>query len=62
MVVIPVLVMIWIGISRHDRSAKRLSGDDIAPCGNMPRPHLAIAIVGHLDRRTMAALDYLKLA
>jgi amino acid transporter len=64
-VAIPLLVWIFISINRHYKYvAERLSINDLAPRGYIPRPrtervsHPAIVIVGHLNRGTVEALDY----
>jgi hypothetical protein len=64
-VAIPVLVWIFVSINRHYKYvAERLSIQDLAPRGYIPRPrsgqvsHPAIVIVGHLNRGTVEALDY----
>ena len=64
-VAIPILVSIFMSISRHYKYvASRLSIQDLAPRGYIPRPrtervsHPAIVIVGHLNRGTVEALDY----
>jgi amino acid transporter len=64
-VAIPVLVWIFLSISRHYKYvAERLSINDLAPRGYIPRPrtekvtHPAIVIIGSLNRGTVEALDY----
>jgi amino acid transporter len=64
-VAIPVLVWIFMSISRHYKYvAERLSINDLAPRGYIPRPrtekvtHPAIVIIGSLNRGTVEALDY----
>ncbi len=64
-VAIPLLVWIFVSINRHYKYvAQRLSIQDLAPRGYIPRPrtaqvtHPAIVIVGHLNRGTVEALDY----
>jgi amino acid transporter len=64
-VAIPLLVWIFLSINRHYKYvAERLSIQDLAPRGYIPRPrtgqatHPAIVIVGHLNRGTVEALDY----
>lgn len=64
-VAIPVLVGIFLAINRHYRYvAERLSINDLAPRGYIPRPqseqvtHPAIVIMGSLNRGTVEALDY----
>lgn len=64
-VAIPVLVSIFLTINRHYKYvAQRLSIQDLAPRGYIPRPrsetitHPAIVIVGQLNRGTVEALDY----
>ncbi len=64
-VTIPILVAIFLGIRRHYRYvAERLSIQDFAPRGYIPRPktevvtHPAVVIVGQLNRGAMEALDY----
>jgi hypothetical protein len=62
---IPFLVWIFISINRHYKYvAERLSINDLAPRGYIPRPrtatvsHPAIVIIGSLNRGTVEALDY----
>ncbi len=64
-VAIPLLVFIFLSINRHYKYvAERLSIQDLAPRGYIPRPrtatvtHPAIVIIGHLNRGTVEALDY----
>jgi amino acid transporter len=64
-VAIPLLVWIFLSISSHYKYvAERLSINDLAPRGYIPRPrtekvsHPAIVIVGHLNRGTVEALEY----
>jgi amino acid transporter len=64
-VAIPMLVWIFLSISSHYKYvAERLSINDLAPRGYIPRPrtekvtHPAIVIVGHLNRGTVEALEY----
>ena len=64
-VAIPMLVAIFLLISRHYKYvAERLSTNDLAPRGYIPRPrletvtHPAIVIMGSLNRGTVEALDY----
>jgi amino acid transporter len=64
-VAIPLLVMIFVSINRHYKYvAERLSINDLAPRGYIPRPrlekvtHPAIVIMGSLNRGTVEALDY----
>ena len=64
-VAIPLLVWIFISINSHYKYvAERLSIQDLAPRGYIPRPrteqvsHPAIVIVGHLNRGTVEALEY----
>ncbi len=64
-VAIPLLVWIFISINRHYKYvAERLSINDLAPRGYIPRPrtervtHPAIVIIGSLNRGTVEALDY----
>jgi amino acid transporter len=64
-VAIPLLVWIFVSINRHYKYvAERLSIQDLAPRGYIPRPrtavvsHPAIVIIGHLNRGTVEALDY----
>jgi amino acid transporter len=64
-VAIPILVSIFLTINRHYKYvAQRLSIQDLAPRGYIPRPrseiitHPAIVIVGQLNRGTVEALDY----
>jgi amino acid transporter len=64
-VAIPVSVWIFTSINRHYKYvAERLSIQDLAPRGYIPRPrtqqvsHPAIVIVGHLNRGTVEALEY----
>jgi amino acid transporter len=62
---IPLLVAIFLSINRHYQYvAERLSTNDLAPRGYIPRPrtaqvtHPAIVIMGSLNRGTVEALDY----
>jgi amino acid transporter len=62
---IPILVAIFLSINRHYKYvAERLSTNDLAPRGYIPRPrtaqvtHPAIVIMGSLNRGTVEALDY----
>jgi amino acid transporter len=62
---IPLLVAIFLSINRHYKYvAERLSTNDLAPRGYIPRPrtaqvtHPAIVIMGNLNRGTVEALDY----
>ncbi len=62
---IPLLVWIFVSINRHYKYvAERLSINDLAPRGYIPRPrmetvtHPAIVIMGSLNRGTVEALDY----
>jgi amino acid transporter len=62
---IPLLVWIFVSINRHYKYvAERLSINDLAPRGYIPRPrmstvtHPAIVIIGSLNRGTVEALDY----
>jgi amino acid transporter len=62
---IPLLVWIFVSINRHYKYvAQRLSINDLAPRGYIPRPrmetvtHPAIVIMGSLNRGTVEALDY----
>ncbi len=64
-VAIPILVWIFTSIHRHYQYvAERLSINDLAPRGHIPRPrtgevtHPAIVIMGSLNRGTVEALDY----
>jgi amino acid transporter len=64
-VAIPILVWIFTSINRHYKYvAERLSINDLAPRGYIPRPrtaqvtHPAIVIMGNLNRGTVEALDY----
>ncbi|WP_295619797.1 APC family permease [Chamaesiphon sp. GL140_3_metabinner_50] len=64
-VAIPLLVWIFLSINKHYKYvAERLSINDLAPRGYIPRPrtekvtHPAIVIVGHLNRGTVEALEY----
>jgi amino acid transporter len=64
-VAIPILVSLFLTINRHYKYvASRLSIQDLAPRGYIPRPHAeivthpAIVIVGQLNRGTVEALDY----
>ena len=64
-VAIPLLVWIFLSINSHYKYvAERLSIQDLAPRGYIPRPrteqvsHPAIVIVGHLNRGTVEALEY----
>ncbi|SRR5579883_592432 len=64
-VTIPILVSIFLGIRRHYRYvANRLSIQEFAPRGHLPRPkgstatHPAVVIIGQLNRGTVEALDY----
>jgi amino acid transporter len=64
-VAIPILVWIFTSINRHYQYvAERLSINDLAPRGYIPRPrteqvtHPAIVIMGNLNRGTVEALDY----
>jgi amino acid transporter len=64
-VAIPLLVWIFVSINRHYKYvAERLSINDLAPRGYIPRPrtekvtHPAIVIIGSLNRGTVEALDY----
>jgi amino acid transporter len=64
-VAIPLLVWIFGSINRHYKYvAERLSINDLAPRGYIPRPrtervtHPAIVIIGSLNRGTVEALDY----
>jgi amino acid transporter len=64
-IAIPILVSIFLTINRHYKYvAERLSIQDLAPRGYIPRPrtaqvsHPAIVIVGQLNRGTVEALDY----
>lgn len=64
-VAIPILVWIFTSIHRHYQYvAERLSINDLAPRGYIPRPrtekvtHPAIVIMGSLNRGTVEALDY----
>lgn len=64
-VAIPLLVTLFMLISRHYQYvAERLSTNDLAPRGYIPRPrtervtHPAIVIMGNLNRGTVEALDY----
>ncbi len=67
-VAIPVLVVLFQSIRRHyHHVAERLSLQDLAPRGYIPRPqregitHPAIVIVGQLHRGTFEALDYARM-
>jgi amino acid transporter len=62
---IPLLVAVFMSINRHYKYvAERLSTNDLAPRGYIPRPrteqvsHPAIVIMGSLNRGTVEALDY----
>jgi hypothetical protein len=64
-VAIPLLVSVFLAIRRHYQYvASRLSIQDLAPRGYIPRPkmefvtHPAIVIVGQLNKGTVEALDY----
>jgi len=64
-VTIPIIVYLFLSIRGHYRYvAERLSIQDLAPRGYLPRPktaivsHPAIVIVGQLNRGTVEALDY----
>jgi len=64
-VAIPLLVWLFLSINRHYKYvAERLSINDLAPRGYIPRPrtervtHPAIVIMGNLNRGTVEALDY----
>lgn len=64
-VVIPLLVSLFLAINRHYKwVAQRLSIQDLAPRGYIPRPkaqaitHPAVVVVGQLNRGTVEALDY----
>lgn len=64
-VAIPSLVWIFLSINKHYKYvAERLSIQDLAPRGYIPRPrtekvtHPAIVIVGQLNRGTVEALEY----
>jgi hypothetical protein len=64
-VAIPLVVSFFLAIHRHYQYvAKRLSIQDVAPRGYIPRPkaevvnHPAIVVVGQLNRGTVEALDY----
>jgi amino acid transporter len=62
---IPLLVAVFLSVNRHYKYvAERLSINDLAPRGYIPRPrtaqvsHPAIVIMGSLNRGTVEALDY----
>jgi amino acid transporter len=62
---IPLLVAVFMSVNRHYKYvAERLSINDLAPRGYIPRPrtaqvsHPAIVIMGSLNRGTVEALDY----
>jgi amino acid transporter len=64
-VAIPLLVLTFLSINSHYKYvAERLSIQDLAPRGYIPRPrtkivtHPAIVIIGQLNRGTVEALDY----
>jgi amino acid transporter len=64
-VAIPLSVWLFLSINRHYKYvAERLSTNDLAPRGYIPRPrtaqvtHPAIVIMGNLNRGTVEALDY----
>ena len=64
-VAIPLLVSLFFAIQRHYQYvAQRLSVQDLAPRGYIPRPkaevvtHPAVVVVGQLNRGTVEALDY----
>lgn len=64
-VTIPLLVGLFIAIQRHyEFVADRLSIEDIAPRGYIPRPklevvtHPAVILIGQLNKGTVEALDY----
>ncbi len=64
-VAIPISVWIFTSINSHYKYvAERLSINDLAPRGYIPRPrtakvtHPAIVIMGNLNRGTVEALDY----